>query len=139
METKIYHSDPSFQYGLRQLAITKYKDGELTGSKQDFYENIEAVYICVNKKYVEIIEVLFAFCEKNVRYLRKNNLINKEVNENIKKNASIRTCKELGLGKPNGSKKYQEKYLHNLYKFVYWNFIQSHTIDQVKEMFNQIK
>jgi hypothetical protein len=138
METKTYHSDPSFQYGLRQVAITKLKKGELIGSKEAFYENIEAVYICVDKKYVEIIEVLFAFCEKNVRYLRKNNLIPKEVNENIKKNTNNRTCKELGLGKPNGSKKYQEKYLHNLYKFVYWDFIQSHSIDQVKEMFNKI-
>jgi len=138
METRIYHSDPAFQYGLRQVAITSYKDGELTGSNQDFYENIEAVYICMDKKYVEIIEVLFAFCEKNVRYLRKNNLIPKEVNENIKKNSSNRTCKELGLGKPNGSKKYQEKYLRNLYKFVYWDFIQNYSIDQVKEMFNKI-
>lgn len=139
METKTYHSDPTFQYGLRQVAITSYKDGELIGSKEAFYENIEAVHICVDKKYVEIIEVLFAFCEKNVRYLRNNNLINKEVNENIKKNASNRTCKELGLGKPNGTEKYREKYLHNLYKFVYWDFIQNHSIDQVKEMFNKIK
>jgi hypothetical protein len=139
METKTYHSDPSFQYGLRQVAITKYKDGELIGSKQDFYENIEAVYICVDKKYVEIVEVLFAFCEKNVRYLRNNNLIPKEVNERIKKNANIRACKELGIGKPNGSEQYKKKYLHNLYKFVYWDFIQSQTIDQVKEMFNNIK
>ncbi len=138
METKTYHSDPTFQYGLRQVAITSYKNGELIGSKEAFYENIEAVHICVDKKYVEIIEVLFAFCEKNVRYLRKNNLIPKEVNEKIKTNASNRTCKELGLGKPNGSKKYQEKYLHNLYKFVYWDFIQNHSIDHVKEMFNKI-
>lgn len=138
METKTYHSDPTFQYGLRQVAITSYKDGELIGSREAFYENIEAVYICVDKKYVEIIEVLFAFCEKNVRYLRKNNLIPKEVNEKLKANAGNRTCKELGIAKPNGTKKYQEKYLHNLYKFVYWDFIQNHSIDQVKEMFNKI-
>lgn len=138
METKTYHSDPTFQYGLRQVAITSYKNGDLIGSKEAFYENIEAIHICVDKKYVEIIEVLFAFCEKNVRYLRKNNLIPKEVNEKIKKNTSNRTCKELGLAKPNGTKKYQEKYLQNLYKFVYWDFIQNNSIDQVKEMFNKI-
>lgn len=138
METKIYHSDPAFQYGLRQVAITKWKDGELIGSKQDFYENIEAVYTCVDKKYIEIVEVLFAFCEKNVRYLRKYNLIPKEVNERIKRSASIRSCKDLGISKANGSKKYRDTYMHNLYKFVYWDFIQSHTCEQVKEMFNQI-
>ena len=44
MKTKTYHSDPAFQYGLRQVAITKLKDGELIGSKEAFYENIEAVY-----------------------------------------------------------------------------------------------
>lgn len=139
METKIYHSDPSFQYGLRQVAITKYKEGELIGSKQDFYENIEAVYICVEKKYSEILEVLFAFCEKNVRYLRKNNLIPKEVNERIKRSASIRACKDLGLEKVNATEKFRNAYMHNLYKFVYWEFIQNHTCEQVKEMFNNLK
>lgn len=135
---KIYHSDETFQYGLRQIAITKYKDGELIGSDADFYENIEAVYICVEKKYDKIIEILFAFCEKNVRYLRKNNLLQKEVNEEIKQKASLRTCKELGLGKPNSSEKYKKKYLHNLYKFVYWDFIQRHSLEEVKEMFNNL-
>lgn len=139
METKIYHSDPSFQYGLRQVAITKYKDGELIGSKQEFYENVEAVYICVEKKYSEILEVLFAFCEKNVRYLRKNNLIPKEVNERIKRSASIRACKDLGLEKANATEKFRNAYMHNLYKFVYWEFIQNHTCEQVKEMFNNLK
>jgi hypothetical protein len=139
METKIYHSDPAFQYGLRQVAITSWENGELKGSKQDFYENIEAVYICVDKKYIEIIEVLFAFCEKNVRYLRKYNLIPKEVNERIKRSASIRSCKDLGLEKANGTEKFRIAYMRNLYKFVYWEFIQSHTCDQVNEMFNNIK
>ena len=106
MKTKTYHSDPTFQYGLRQVAITNLKDGELTGSKQDFYENIEAVYICVDKKYVEIVEVLFGFCEKNVRYLRNNNIINKEVSDEIKTKASKRTCKELGIDKPVNSQSY---------------------------------
>jgi len=138
METKIYHSDPTFQYGLRQVAITSYKDGQLSGSKEAFYENVEAVYICVDKKYVEIIEVLFAFCEKNVRYLRKYNLIPQEVNERIKHSANIRSCKDLGIEKANSSEKYRKAYLHNLYKFVYWDFIQNHTCDQVKEIFNQI-
>lgn len=134
-----YHSDPTFQYGLRQVAITKYKDGELIGSKQDFYENIEAVYICVDKKYVEIIEVLFAFCEKNVRYLRNNNIINKEVNDEIKVKATKRTCKELGIDKPINSQSYKNKYLQNLYKYVYWDFIQRHSLDQVKEIFNNLQ
>ena len=139
METKIYHSDLAFQYGLRQVAISKWKNKELIGSKQDFYENIEAVYICVDKKYIEIIEVLFAFCEKNVRYLRKYNLIPKEVNERIKRSASIRSCKDLGLEKANGTEKFRAAYMRNLYKFVYWEFIQNHTCEQVKEMFNNIK
>jgi len=138
METKISHSEPEFQYGLRQVAITSYKNGELIGSKEAFYENIEAVYICVDKKYVEIIEVLFAFCEKNVRYLRKYNLIPKEVNDGIKRSANIRSCKDLGLEKANGTEKFRSTYLRNLYKFVYWEFIKNHTCDQVKEMFNQI-
>lgn len=139
METKIYHSDPSFQYGLRQVAITSWKNGELTGSKQDFYENIEAVYTCVDKKYIEIVEVLFAFCEKNVRYLRKYNLIPKEVNERIKRSANTRSCKDLGIEKANGTEKFRAAYMRNLYKFVYWEFIQNHTCEQVNEMFNNIK
>jgi hypothetical protein len=139
MKTKTYHSDPSFQYGLRQVAITKLKDGELIGSKQDFYENIEAVYICVDKKYVEIVEVLFAFCEKNVRYLRNNNIIGKEVKDEIKTKANKRTCKELGIDKPINSQNYKRKYFQNLYKFVYWDFIQQHTLEQVQEIFNNLK
>ena len=139
MKTKTYHSDPTFQYGLRQVAITKLKDGELIGSKQDFYENIEAVYICVDKKYVEIVEVLFGFCEKNVRYLRNNNIISKEVSDEIKTKANKRACKELGIDKPVNSKNYKRKYFQNLYKFVYWDFIQQHTLEQVQEIFNNLK
>lgn len=135
---KIYHSDPSLQFGLRQLAITKYKDGELIGSKQDYYENIESVYICLEKKYDKILEVLFAFCEKNVRYLRKNNLITQTVSEEIKERAKKKTCNELGVSKPESSEKYRKKYLQNLYKFVYWEFIKSHTLEQVKIKFNEI-
>lgn len=132
------YSDPTFQYGLRQIAITKFQDGELIGSKQDFYENMEAVYICVDKKYDKILEVLFAFCEKNVRYLRKNNLIPKEISEAIKVKARNRTCKSMGLVASNGSDKYKKEYIKNLYIFVYWDFIQRHTLDQVKEMFDNI-
>jgi hypothetical protein len=139
MKTKTYHSDPVFQYGLRQVAITKLKEGELIGSKQDFYENIEAVYICVDKKYVEIVEVLFGFCEKNVRYLRNNNIIDKEVKDEIKTKASKRTCKELGIDKPVNTKSYKNKYFQNLYKFVYWDFIQKNTLEQVQEIFNNLK
>jgi hypothetical protein len=120
------------------VAITKLKDGELIGSKQDFYENIEAVYICVDKKYVEIVEVLFGFCEKNVRYLRNNNIISKEVSDEIKTKANKRACKELGIDKPVNSKNYKRKYFQNLYKFVYWDFIQQHTLEQVQEIFNRI-
>ena len=135
---KIYHSDPALQLALRQLAITKYKDGELIGSKEDYLENIEAVYISVNKNYDKILEVLFAFCEKNVRYLRKNNLITQTVSEEIKERAKKKTCNELGVSKPESSEKYKKKYLQNLYKFVYWEFIKSHTLEQVKIKFNEI-
>ena len=135
----IQYSDPAFEYGLRQLAITKLKDGELIGSKQDFYENIEAVYICVDKKYDKILEVLFAFCEKNVRYLRKNNLIPKEVPLDVKEKAIKRTCNMLGIAAPVDTKKYKDRYMKNVYIFIYWNFIKSHTLDQVKEMFDNIK
>jgi hypothetical protein len=135
---KIYHSDPSLQLGLRQLAITKIKDGELIGSKQDYYENIECVYICLEKKYDKILEVLFAFCEKNVRYLRKNNLITQTVSEEIKERAKKKTCNELGISKPEASEKYKKKYLQNLYKFVYWEFIKSHTLEEVKIKFNKL-
>jgi hypothetical protein len=135
---KIYHSDPALQLALRQLAITKYKDGELIGSKEDFLENIEAVYISVNKKYDKILEVLFAFCEKNVRYLRKHNLIEQKVNEEVILKAKKRTCRELGLSKPDASEKYQTKYLQNLYKLVYWEFIKSHTLEEIKNKFNKL-
>lgn len=126
------------QLALRQLAITKYKDGELIGSKQDYYENIEAVYISVDKKYDKILEVLFAFCEKNVRYLRKHNLIEQKVSEEIIMKANKRTCRELGISKPDSSEKYKNKYLQNLYKLVYWEFIKSHTLEEVQLKFNNI-
>ena len=135
---KIYHSDPAMQLALRQVAITKYKDGELLGSKEDFLENIEAVYISVDKNYDKILEVLFAFCEKNVRYLRKHNLIEQKVNEEIILKAKKRTCRELGILKPNMSEKYKKKYLQNLYKYVYWEFIKSQTLEEVQLKFNKI-
>lgn len=135
---KIYHSDPALQLALRQLAITKYKDGELIGSKEDYLENIEAVYISVNKNYDKILEVLFAFCEKNVRYLRKHNLIEQKVSEEIILRAKKRTCREMGISKPDASEKYKNKYLQNLYKLVYWEFIKTHTIEEVKVKFKTI-